>query len=155
MKRIVSASLIAVTAVAVTCTSVLSPASAATTIPYSIRTAAVGTDGYAVASGTITFVARDRFRVSSTVTDKCGAGRGDGEGAYLWIAIEYMNGAIDRRLSLNWDIDGCNNGNRGTRSTTFDFNVGIKRVRIRLDEADGPSDASESAYTTWKDNPYT
>src|SRR5690349_8130014 len=57
---------------------------------YSLRTSAVGTDGYATGSGRVMFSDSNSLKVASTVADRCGTGDGDGEGAYLWIAIEYM-----------------------------------------------------------------
>jgi hypothetical protein len=129
-----------------------SPAFAAN---YDIRTSAVGTDGYATASGTITFIDRNSVRITSTVADRCGSGTGDGEGAYLWAQITYSTGAFDDRVSLNWDNDGCDNGNRGLHTVTLNPGVDIVKVRVKLDEADGSCCPSETVYSTWKDNPHT
>lgn len=124
---------------------------------FDIRTDRSGSDGYAHADGVVTFLDEDAFRISVEVSDRCGRGDGDGEGAYVWAQIRYLDGTYDggRLLNVGFDNDGCGNG-VDTRTSSFSPGRKVRWVRVRLDESDGPSGPSSSTtYSARKDNPYT
>ena len=130
---------------------------AASAASFAMKTTAFNLDGYAGAQGTVTFLDSDSIRISSQVADHCGDGTGDGEGAYLWAEITYTDGSVDggHTISANWDNDGCDNGTKPATTVTLNPGRAIKKVRMRLDEADGPSNPSETVYSAWMDNPAT
>lgn len=132
-------------------------ANAAAGASFAVKTTAFNLDGYAGAMGTITFLDNNSVRISSQVADHCGKGSGDGEGAYLWAEIVYTDGSSDagHDLSLNWDSDGCDNGTKPAKTVTFNPGRNVRKVRVRLDEANGPSHPSETVYSPWADNPHT
>jgi hypothetical protein len=123
---------------------------------FDLRTDA--SDGYAHAYGDVSYINASTVYVQSYVSDRCdSSGRGDGEGAYLWLQIKYTDGTIDggRAILHGYDNDGCDTGyipdgnsyNRGKK---------ISWVRLRLDESDGPyGSASDTVLSSQKDNPYT
>jgi hypothetical protein len=116
------------------------------------------TDGYAHAYGEVSYIDANSVYVLSYVSDRCdSSGRGDGEGAYLWLQIKYTDGSYDgpRAILQNYDNDGCDTGYIPS-SWTYDRTKRISWVRLRLDEANGPNDSTpDSVLSSQKDNPYT
>lgn len=116
------------------------------------------TDGYAHVYGEVRFVDAKSVYVLSYVSDRCdSAGRGDGEGAYVWLQIKYTDGTYDgpQVILTNYDNDGCDNGYI-PHGETYNRGKKISWVRIRLDEADGPDDSTpDTVLSTQKDNPNT
>jgi hypothetical protein len=110
-------------------------------------------DGSTHGTGSITFVNRYEFKISSTVWDSCPP---DGDGAYLTLNVEFMDGSgygYPAADAFNRDSNGCDNG-RISNTVTRSFAKRVKRVQIVLREADNGI-TSEDDHSTWKDNPYT
>lgn len=150
--------LIAVAAVCLTAGGVAQGASAAT---FDIQTGG-GTvaDGWATATGTITFLNGSSANIDTSITDRCDSGgNGDEYGAYLFVQ---KNAAGNPWIGpVAWDNNGCGSG--AVRMITGVSGGTVTRLRVQLRECDDPAPAGgaldcsgaaiDTATSAWKDNP--
>ena len=136
-------------------------APAQASVSYSYRAETSTADGYAHVHGAVVFNGPRDFSVAANIADVCASsGAGDGEGAYAWAEMRYTDGTSDigRFWNVGFDNNGCGSVSNTTRfiSPFTQWNKRVASVRIRLDESAGSKGASSStAFSTWKDNPYT
>lgn len=122
---------------------------------FSLNTTSIGIrDGSTHATGSITFTGAKSFTISSTVWDSC---PGDGRGAYLSLAVNFMDGSgygYPASDAFNRDVNGCDNG-KISNTVSRTYNKRVKEVSVTLFESGSSGPAYQSARSSYKDNPNT